>query len=221
MKVYIACAVGRISDYNRVRAALEAAGHTITFPWADTCLGPLTGDDKATEHEHLAERARLDINGVTDADCVVALLPARLGTHSEIGASLAVNHPVIIHAETEDEIWHPNGGYTCAFYHHELVRWRIMPFDKFVSQVARMCEMSVAVATNQAIFAKAEERVAMTNDLTLEQCIEELERMGCTRIMVSGENTTIREYAGTAHIGDLRSLVHDYRVLTAISEDSD
>lgn len=143
MKIYIACAVTRIPDYNRVRAAIEAAGHTITFPWADTCLGALDGKDKDAEHKHLRERSRLDIQGVISADCVVALLPARLGTHVEIGAAIALGIPVILHAESEDEIWKPMGGYTCAFYHSAYAFWATMPFHLFVERIAHVASLVV------------------------------------------------------------------------------
>ena len=84
--------------------ALKAQGWERTFAW--------TGE---TDPDRYAETALKEIEGVRDADVVIALLPGGRGTHVEIGAALGLGKPVILHAPDRDSLTKP---YPCVFHYH-------------------------------------------------------------------------------------------------------
>jgi hypothetical protein len=71
VKVYIATSLEAAQTQNRVRDALVAAGHTITYDWS------VHGSVQHEGVERIAEVARAEMQGVKDADLVVVLLPDR------------------------------------------------------------------------------------------------------------------------------------------------
>jgi nucleoside 2-deoxyribosyltransferase len=63
--------------------------------------------------------AGLEIDGIRNADVLIALLPGGFGTHVEIGAALAFGKPIIIHSPNQTVLETP---YPCVFHYHPLVR---------------------------------------------------------------------------------------------------
>jgi nucleoside 2-deoxyribosyltransferase len=60
-----------------------------------------------------------EIAAVREADALVVLLPGGYGTHVEIGAALALEKPVILHAPNRETLDMP---YPCIFHYHPLVK---------------------------------------------------------------------------------------------------
>ncbi len=112
MKTYIATSLSRLKDQQELAKALEGLGVTLSFDWTRT--GTLAG----RPHDEVSQD---EIMGVAEADFLVVLLPAKRGTHVELGAALMAGKPVFIHAPDEESLL---GGdtYTCVFYSHPLVR---------------------------------------------------------------------------------------------------
>ena len=110
-KIYIATSLSRVADQQSLADTLALEGCELTFDW--TRCGTLGGEPQD-------EVALKEIQGVVDADFVIALLPARFGTHAELGAALASGKKVFVHAPTEESLYGGNP-YKCVFYYHPLV----------------------------------------------------------------------------------------------------
>jgi nucleoside 2-deoxyribosyltransferase len=115
MKFYIATSLSRATDHHIVRNALKKLGHEIAYDWT------LHGSVKSISKERLREVAILELEGVSEADFVIALLPGGNGTHLELGFALARGKRVFL--QTEDSLIFQLGPQTNAFYHHpDIVR---------------------------------------------------------------------------------------------------
>lgn len=110
MKYYIATSLSRITAHRVVRDALKTCGHEISYDWT------LHGSVKSTSEERLREVATLELDGVSEADFVVVLLPGGNGTHLELGFAIARGKRVFLHSE--DPLIFEPGPQTNAFYHH-------------------------------------------------------------------------------------------------------
>lgn len=110
MKFYIATSLSRAEAHRIVRDALKACGHEISYDWT------LHGSVKSVSKERLREVALLELDGVSEADFVIVLLPGGNGTHLELGFSIARGKRVFLH--TEDSLAFELGPQTNAFYHH-------------------------------------------------------------------------------------------------------
>lgn len=96
MKVFVS---GQIRDLDNVRSVqqkLVNAGHTVTHDWTRNETGDKmlsTSADKLRDLEETGKRARLDIQGVIDADVYVACTdnenPGK-GMYVELGAALSL-----------------------------------------------------------------------------------------------------------------------------------
>lgn len=81
------------------------------------------GSVKSVRKERLREVALLELDGVSEADFVIVLLPGGNETHMELGFSIARGKSVFIH--TEDPLTFELGPQTNAFYHHpDITRLR-------------------------------------------------------------------------------------------------
>lgn len=117
IRVYIASGLENMAAVQTVRDILTAQGIGITYDW--TAHGPAWREG----HARMAEVAQSEINGVTSADGVIAILPGGRGTHTEIGAALASKIPVFLFTPDEGIM---AGAQTCAFYHHPGVE--VIPY---------------------------------------------------------------------------------------------
>ncbi len=110
MKFYIATSLSRMTAHRIVRDALKNWDHEISYDWT------LHGSVKSVSKERLQEVASLELNGISEADFVVVLLPGGHGTHLELGFAIARGKKVFLH--TEDPLTFELGPQTNAFYHH-------------------------------------------------------------------------------------------------------
>jgi nucleoside 2-deoxyribosyltransferase len=109
MKIYIAGKWTSKQDIQQKMQQLKLLGHEITHDW--------TSNDGT-----LQESAILDINGVKNADIVIAVMddpvyPYR-GTLCEIGCALGLGKKVFVYGGTNPEI---STFYKVCFVHHPLV----------------------------------------------------------------------------------------------------
>jgi hypothetical protein len=112
MKAYIATSLSRLKDQQDLAEALKGLGVSLSFDW--TRDGTLAG----RPHDEVSQD---EIMGVAEADFLVVLLPAKRGTHVELGAALMAGKPVFIHVP-DDAALLGGDSYTCVFYSHPLVR---------------------------------------------------------------------------------------------------
>ena len=84
LKIYVATSLDHAHRAVAVHKALENAGHVITYRWTDH------GSVQDQGIARLREVAEAELNGVRDADVLVAILPGGRGTHTEIGIATAV-----------------------------------------------------------------------------------------------------------------------------------
>ncbi len=110
MKFYIATSLSRATSHHVVRDSLKICGHELSYDWT------WHGSVKSISKERLQEVAALELQGVSDADFVVVLLPGGGGTHLELGFAIARGKKVFLHSE--DPLLFELGPQTNAFYHH-------------------------------------------------------------------------------------------------------
>jgi nucleoside 2-deoxyribosyltransferase len=114
-RFYLATRKDRSDEADALAASLAEHGWERTYTWS--ALDP-------SNTEGFAEVALKEIAGVRDADALIVLLPGGFGTHVEIGAALALEKPVILHAPDAKTLETP---YRCIFHHHPAVKLLISP----------------------------------------------------------------------------------------------
>jgi nucleoside 2-deoxyribosyltransferase len=135
MKFYIATSLSRETAHHAVREALRTCGHEITYDWT------LHGSVKSVSKARLQEVAMLELNGVSEADFVVVLLPGGNGTHLELGFAIAKGKKVFIHSE--DSSIFELGPQTNAFYHHPDVSALHCPLSNVAAKVHALLNQSI------------------------------------------------------------------------------
>jgi hypothetical protein len=121
MKYYIATSLSRTTAHHAVRDSLKVLGHEISYDWT------VHGSVKSVSKERLQEVATLELEGVSEADFVVVLLPGGKGTHLELGFALAKGKLVFLHSE--EPLLFELGPQTNAFYHHPSITHLLCPLN--------------------------------------------------------------------------------------------
>jgi nucleoside 2-deoxyribosyltransferase len=134
MKFYIATSLSRATAHHVVRDALRTCGHEISYDWTSH------GSVKSASKERLQEVATLELNGISEANFVVVLLPGGNGTHLELGFAIARGKKVFIHSE--DSSMFELGPQTNAFYHHPDVTRLHCPLSNVGTTVHSLLDLS-------------------------------------------------------------------------------
>lgn len=108
-RFYLATRKDRSGEAAGLVDALQALGWKRTFDWTDR-----DGIDTTS----LSSIAVAEIVAVREADALIVLLPGGFGTHVEIGAAIALEKPVILHAPDRKTLDTP---YPCVFHYHPRV----------------------------------------------------------------------------------------------------
>ena len=129
LKFYIASAWGNKAQVRELAGRLIAAGGVWTFDWT-----------RLEKSGCQTFAAACEINAVREADIVFVLLPGGLGTHTEMGAALALGKKVYLYAEDRNLIYDESGLPQCVFYEHPGITMRFsqLPFDEFAGIVTRI-----------------------------------------------------------------------------------
>ncbi|HRW58759.1 MAG TPA: hypothetical protein P5048_03985 [Chlamydiales bacterium] len=127
MKFYIATSFSNWISHNKVRDALATFEHEISYDWT------LQGSIKSESKDRLREAAIQELQGVSDADFLIVLLPGGHGTHLELGFGIASQKTVFLHSE-DSELFEL-GPQTNVFYHHPDVMRVSCPLDDLPSLV--------------------------------------------------------------------------------------
>ncbi len=135
MKFYIATSLSRVTAHQAVRNALRTQGHEISYDWT------LHGSVKSVSKERLQEVATLELNGISEADFVVVLLPGGHGTHLELGFAIAKEKKVFLHSE--DSLLFELGPQTNAFYHHPDVTCLHCPLSNVGATVHSLLNLAI------------------------------------------------------------------------------
>lgn len=106
MKFYVASGMKNCELVNYYAKVLKENGWKQTHDWVAN-----VSDDVSIED--ITEYAKLESQGVADADVVIILLPAGRGAHIELGMAMALNKKIFLCSETEEEFNIQN---TVAFY---------------------------------------------------------------------------------------------------------
>ena len=173
MKIYVATGLENAPKARELMEMLRAAGHTITYDWAEH--GPVWREGSA----RLREVGMAELAGVTQADAVIALLPGGRGTHTEIGAALASGKPVLLwaeHGSAEHGTLQPTNSTTCAFYYHPLVYRTTVAFGLLMAELAvgpgfgdNFARFALRAYANQLrVFGRSRE-AALDHGITLNQ----------------------------------------------------
>lgn len=104
-KVYLATSLGNREIFAAVRARLEMRGDSLSFDWTagiDPTGRDVVYSDGRVNVAEMRRRARLEKQGVQEADVVVAIYPAGRGTQREIGMAVAWMKPVLILGSLHD-----------------------------------------------------------------------------------------------------------------------
>lgn len=110
MRFFVSSRKDRSARADALSKELEKHGWQRTFAWK-----PEDGEGP----EGNAAIAKAELDGVLQADILIALLPGGNGTHVEIGAALALGKPVILHAPDRETLNQP---YPCVFHYHPGVK---------------------------------------------------------------------------------------------------
>ena len=90
-------------------------GHTITHDWT-------TNETPSRTPEILGNFAKLDIDGVVNADCLIAIMddPEYMyrGTFTEIGAAIAIGKKIYVYCPNDNAKCLTN----CFIYHPAIIR---------------------------------------------------------------------------------------------------
>jgi len=113
MRIYLASSLTNINNVRQLRDVLTQHGHVITYDW--TLHGQVRGSQ-----EQLRAIALNEMTGVYDAQIVIALLPGRRGTHTEIGAAIAYHKPIILCAD-DLSLFDTDSPETTMAYHHPSI----------------------------------------------------------------------------------------------------
>lgn len=105
---YIASRLENAAQVKKMANILTAAGHTHTYDW--TAHGSVEGESE----DRIREIASGEIRGVLEAAVVIALLPGGRGTHTELGAAIALRKRILICAADEEAL--QQDGQACPFY---------------------------------------------------------------------------------------------------------
>ncbi len=106
MKFYIGSGMKNaklVDDYSK---ALEAKGYQLTYNWVKNINNDVDIND-------MAEYAKLEKQGIIDADIVIIFLPAGRGAHIELGMALALNKKIFLCSSSKEDFTIEN---TVAFY---------------------------------------------------------------------------------------------------------
>ncbi len=114
MRFYIATRLENHAEHNRLRDALAALGHKITYDWTRH------GAVWRRGMEVIEEVAKSEARGVLEADEVIVLWPGGRGTHVEMGIAIGAGIPISFVSDVAEH--HAASPETCAFYHHPTVR---------------------------------------------------------------------------------------------------
>lgn len=121
MKFYIASSLGNAEAVNIIADYLISRGWAQTYDW--TKHGPVLINDE------LRRISNEELRGVTGCDVFFLLLPGKRGSHTELGAALAANKPVIILSPDYNLLY--ENDLTCSFYWHPNVSNRLIEPDRF------------------------------------------------------------------------------------------
>lgn len=100
---------------------LFMAGFQKTYDW--------TTHGRVEDKSELAEVARKEMQGVIDADFLVLLMPARFGSHVELGVALSLKIPVFL---VENDIEYEEK----SFYNLPTVR-RYLNIDDLIKDLTK------------------------------------------------------------------------------------
>src|SRR5690348_10188208 len=105
-KFYLSTRKDRLDQAASLLDALKENGWKQTFAWTD---------QDAHNPAEYSNIAKAELAGVHEADVLIVLLPGGFGTQVEIGAALALEKPIIIHAPDRKTLETP---YVCVFHYH-------------------------------------------------------------------------------------------------------
>ncbi len=129
MTFYLAARLDQHAWATACASALVAAGWSLSLDWMRAFRD---GAEPA-----LADIATNEIAAVAASDVLVAVLPASIGLHVELGAALALGKRVVI-VDREPPAPHP---YPCPFYEHPCVVARFAESDP-VAAARRVLEVA-------------------------------------------------------------------------------
>lgn len=93
-KIYVASSLYNKTNVKALYKYLAYMQCTITYDW--------TTHGGVNVEASLREIGLKEFQGVVDCDVLVMLMPARLGSHVELGIALALGKPVVIITGSED-----------------------------------------------------------------------------------------------------------------------
>ena len=106
MKFYIGSGLKNFQAVDHYAGKLKELGWKQTYDWAKNASGDISFED-------LTEYAKLESQGIADADVVIILLPAGRGAHIELGMAMALKKKIFLCSQSKDDFSFKN---TVAFY---------------------------------------------------------------------------------------------------------
>ena len=138
MKYYIATSLSRAPAHHTVRNSLASLGHEISYDWTSH------GNVKSVSKERLQEVGLLELEGISESDFIVVLLPGGHGTHLELGFAIAGGKRIFLHSE--DPLVFELGPQTNAFYHHPEITHLHCPLADVAAAVQSLLVQSTTLS---------------------------------------------------------------------------
>ena len=85
---YMASSLDNVVNVRNATMELIVAGFKKTYDW--------TSHGRVNDRQELAIIAEKECQGVVDADFLVLMMPAKLGSHVELGIAIALGKPVFL-----------------------------------------------------------------------------------------------------------------------------
>lgn len=116
MNLYVASSIHNVPSTQALIAMLKRLGHQVTYDWT------VHGDLKKAPKDVQRATAKKEVDGVAAADVVILLWPGRFGAHTELGAALALNKPVLLLVFPDSDF----DDVFCIFHYHPSVSVRFV-----------------------------------------------------------------------------------------------
>ncbi|WP_153727557.1 nucleoside 2-deoxyribosyltransferase [Salinibacillus xinjiangensis] len=124
MNFYIASSLKNKEKARYVASRLKEYGFSLTYDW--------TRNAPAETYSELKEIGEMEKEGVRQADFLVMIMPAGVGSHTELGMALAMRKRVYLYSPDHDIFDIQN---TSTFYYVNGIHKFVGLLDNFISEI--------------------------------------------------------------------------------------
>lgn len=132
VKFYIGSKMKNCNLVDYYANKLKEKGFEQTYNWVNA----INTINNAKFKDNLIKVAKLEQQGIIDADIVIILLPSGRGTHIELGMALGLKKEIFLCSENEEDF---NTHNTVAFYELPNIVRLVGTADENIEKILKMC----------------------------------------------------------------------------------